>query len=668
MSLLTESPSPLKLVYPDISSGISDYSQVLLIDNAIQEPSVMANAVNSTTFPITYSWGSSKAELIALLREKFVTIDRIAIAFSCQQGKPQPFLDGQVFFTETEISPYSENVAFIISLIQEFQVKQIDYLGCSTLKYAIWNQYYSILKETGVTVGASTDQTGNIKYGGNWTLESTGQDIEQIYFTQGIQYYQYVLDAYYSSIMYTTNRGNYDYLSICSTLYNGIVYFNTITYIATFNVASGTIINSNVYNLSFLNGLTTSYGRFDLIIYNSFIYFFLLNSGINAGTSSTIYKINLDDTSIQNGGAGTYEVIATVNYAVQRLIQRGIYLYCVGRYAHTTSISLITRINLIDKSTSEVLDGNNATNEILAIDINSAGNTMYILYSGSSYVSVNSNLYVYDITGFNARFISNTFLSRTFPTAGAGPYNPTIKTYYNYIYITTDEGGTGTYTLYKYSLIDGKLIETLGTFTNRIHKIEIEKSKMYFFTERLVGKVFIYTLDDIVCFKEDSLILTDQGYKPVQELRKGDLVRTELNGYIPVDMIGQREIYHPASDERIKDQLYECSPENYPELFEPLVITGCHSILVDEYVDEAQLLKSIDVNGNLYMTGEKYRLPACVDERTTVYNKPGSHTIYHFALENENYYENYGVYANGLLVETCSKRYLKELSHMELIE
>jgi hypothetical protein len=27
---------------------------------------------------------------------------------------------------------------------------------------------------------------------------------------------------------------------------------------------------------------------------------------------------------------------------------------------------------------------------------------------------------------------------------------------------------------------------------------------------------------------------------------------------------------------------------------------------------------------------------------------------------------NYGVYANGLLVETCSKRYLKELSHMEL--
>jgi len=37
-------------------------------------------------------------------------------------------------------------------------------------------------------------------------------------------------------------------------------------------------------------------------------------------------------------------------------------------------------------------------------------------------------------------------------------------------------------------------------------------------------------------------------------------------------------------------------------------------------------------------------------------------------LENENYFHNYGIWANGLLVETCSKRYLTELSNMELIE
>jgi hypothetical protein len=36
-------------------------------------------------------------------------------------------------------------------------------------------------------------------------------------------------------------------------------------------------------------------------------------------------------------------------------------------------------------------------------------------------------------------------------------------------------------------------------------------------------------------------------------------------------------------------------------------------------------------------------------------------------LENENYYWNYGIYANGLLVETTSKRMMKELSGMELL-
>jgi hypothetical protein len=74
------------------------------------------------------------------------------------------------------------------------------------------------------------------------------------------------------------------------------------------------------------------------------------------------------------------------------------------------------------------------------------------------------------------------------------------------------------------------------------------------------------------------------------------------------------------------------------------------------------------VNGNIYITDKKYRLPACIDHRATVYETAGTYTIYHLALENDNYYFNYGIYANGLLVETCSQRYLKEYSNMTLIE
>lgn len=172
----------------------------------------------------------------------------------------------------------------------------------------------------------------------------------------------------------------------------------------------------------------------------------------------------------------------------------------------------------------------------------------------------------------------------------------------------------------------------------------------------------------VVCFKEGSKILTNKGYVAVENLRRGDLIKTSMDGYIPLFMIGKREITHSAVEERIKDQLYKCSTDKYPELFEDLIITGCHSILIDTYSSEEEREKTIEVNGDTYVTDEKYRLPACADERATVYENVGEHTIYHFALENPDYFMNYGIYANGLLVETCSQRYLKELSMMELIE
>jgi hypothetical protein len=172
----------------------------------------------------------------------------------------------------------------------------------------------------------------------------------------------------------------------------------------------------------------------------------------------------------------------------------------------------------------------------------------------------------------------------------------------------------------------------------------------------------------IVCFKEGSKILTESGYKPIEDLRKGDLVKTLKHGFLPINMIGKRDIYNPSKKDRIKDQLYKCSKEKYPEILEDLVITGCHSILVDRFTSNKQKEKAIEVNnGKLCITDNKYRLPACVDERASIYEVQGNFTIYHIALENDDYYMNYGIYANGLLVETCSKRYLKELSNMTLL-
>jgi len=89
--------------------------------------------------------------------------------------------------------------------------------------------------------------------------------------------------------------------------------------------------------------------------------------------------------------------------------------------------------------------------------------------------------------------------------------------------------------------------------------------------------------------------------------------------------------------------------------------------LVDEFTSPEQRENTLQILGDVYITDDKYRLPACLDENATVFETPGEYTIYHFALENADYYMNYGVFACGLLVESSSKRYMKECSQMTLM-
>jgi hypothetical protein len=171
--------------------------------------------------------------------------------------------------------------------------------------------------------------------------------------------------------------------------------------------------------------------------------------------------------------------------------------------------------------------------------------------------------------------------------------------------------------------------------------------------------------DPIICFLEGSKILhlnaeNKEEYVEIEKLKKGDLIKTVKNDYKKIEDIGYSKMYNNVNDIRSTDKLYKCSKDVYPELMEDLVITGAHSILVSNFKDEEQLEKTQDVLGKIYVTGMFYRLPACVDDRTTIHEIEGLHKIWHFSLENENYYSNYGVFANGLLVESCSKRMMKE--------
>ena len=171
----------------------------------------------------------------------------------------------------------------------------------------------------------------------------------------------------------------------------------------------------------------------------------------------------------------------------------------------------------------------------------------------------------------------------------------------------------------------------------------------------------------IVCFKEGSKILTEKGYIAVQDLRNGDLIKTVSSGFKKIEHIGYSKMYNNVNEIRSNDKLYRCSTSEYPELSEDLIITGCHAILIKNFKDQEQIEKTQEVLGKIYITDKHYRLPACVDERTKIFEEEGVHTIWHFSLEHSDYYMNYGVYANGLLVETTSNRMMLELSGMTLV-
>jgi hypothetical protein len=175
------------------------------------------------------------------------------------------------------------------------------------------------------------------------------------------------------------------------------------------------------------------------------------------------------------------------------------------------------------------------------------------------------------------------------------------------------------------------------------------------------------------CFKEGTKILcyvdNKEQYVPVEELRRGTLVKTQVNGYVPIHTIGHSKIYNSDNKLRSMNRLFKCTKENYPEITEDLIITGCHGILVDKTVFTAELRQKTKelTRDDEWVTGDKCRLLTCLDERAEPYEEEGTFPIWHFALDHFDRFMNYGVYANGLLVESCDINTINEFSGLELI-
>ena len=171
-----------------------------------------------------------------------------------------------------------------------------------------------------------------------------------------------------------------------------------------------------------------------------------------------------------------------------------------------------------------------------------------------------------------------------------------------------------------------------------------------------IGQFTVTGDSPVICFKENAKILCLKDSKEqevaVENLKKGMLVKTLRDGYIPIKIIGKSSVYNSGDNQRIKDRLYKLSKSKYENLNEDLYLTGCHAILVDN-ITAYQSYKLENILGAVFVTDNKYRLLACADEKAEPYKERGTFDIYHLALESNGSNRNYGIYANGLLVESC---------------
>lgn len=240
-----------------------------------------------------------------------------------------------------------------------------------------------------------------------------------------------------------------------------------------------------------------------------------------------------------------------------------------------------------------------------------------------------------------------------------------LDTGINYLFITKYSGGT----FYQIDVAQMATNTTISYYTQGAYSFQeraissaVLGNVLYLLSSNTPASSTFYNTYQLsisftttpICFLKGTYIYTKEGYKQIETLKKGDLVNTFKDNYVAIDTIVEEEMYHDASKPRNKGQLFKLDYPEYPQLLKELYITGAHSILVGKLTEKqkAQILQDY---GKVFATDLFDRLPAYIDERAKVHEESGTYTIYHLALENENMHSNYGIFANGLLVESLSK-------------
>jgi alpha-tubulin suppressor-like RCC1 family protein len=192
---------------------------LLLIDKQIPDADKFITSLNESTKYVTYD---TREDTFEILNSKIQDLgvsnfENLGFVFMGEHGPFKFFVSYNSFISFDETGIKENNTTnFIKNLVTLYNIKTIDFLACNLLRDDIWKDYFDYLmnNNTGLVVRASNDKTGNLFAGGDWILESTGDDIKDLYFTNEINNWQTILDStnFTSAILTTESINN---LYIC---------------------------------------------------------------------------------------------------------------------------------------------------------------------------------------------------------------------------------------------------------------------------------------------------------------------------------------------------------------------------------------------------------------------------------------------------------------------
>jgi len=186
---------------------------------------------------------------------------------------------------------------------------------------------------------------------------------------------------------------------------------------------------------------------------------------------------------------------------------------------------------------------------------------------------------------------------------------------------------------------EGTKILSLTNFKNEIYEKNIEKS--------LASQI-----------KEEYIL--------VQDLKIGDLVKTYLHGYRRISKVLKGNFKNNPKEKGVANCMYRMLKTKDNGIIEDLTLTRNHGVLVEKLSENEE--KKVDKNNLQVVDGLLSIITADSDkfekvEDTNVYN------YYHFCLDGDGDNDRrFGIYANGLLVETPSNNMMDNALYIKPLD